>query len=210
MRSLLLLICFFISANPATAAASTGTNSTTFVFLGDSLTAGYNLDVQEAYPALVEQLAQADKRTWRIINAGESGGTTAGGVRRMAWVLKAKPQVIVIALGANDGLRGLSVVDMKKNLTQIVTQAKNAGVKVLLVGMQLPRNLGEDYRQAFSAVYAQIAHEQQIPLLPFLLDGVGGQAALNLPDGIHPNPAGHKIIAQTVYAALKQHFQDLP
>jgi acyl-CoA thioesterase I len=202
MRFLLLLLCCW--------GFSTTTMAATMVFLGDSLTAGFNVDAQDAYPALVEQLAQRDQRGWKIINAGISGDTTAGGVRRIAWALKAKPAVMLIALGANDGLRGLSVADMKKNLSAIITQAKNNGVRVLLAGMQLPKNYGEEYRQAFAEVYPALAKEHNVPLLPFLLTGVAGDATLNLPDGIHPNLAGHKIIAQTVYAALKEHFQELP
>ncbi|MBA3687012.1 MAG: arylesterase [Planctomycetes bacterium] len=177
--------------------------ATTVVCLGDSLTAGYGLTEDQAYPAVVERLAQADGRAWRVVNAGVSGDTTAGGLRRLAWALKAKPDILLLALGANDGLRGVPVAQTKRNLGEIVERAQATGARVLVAGMQLPTNYGADFREAFAAVFPAVATAARAELLPFLLAGVGGDAALNQADGIHPNADGQQRIAALVYAALK-------
>ncbi len=174
----------------------------TIVCLGDSLTAGKGLDESQAYPALVQQLAQAESKSWRVINAGISGDTTAAGLRRIRWALKAKPDVVFIALGANDGLRGLQVTDMEKNLRAIIEKCRAAGATVVLAGMQLPTNYGEDYRTAFAAVYPALGKEFTIPVMPFLLQDVAAVAALNQADGIHPTAEGQQIMAKNVYQFL--------
>ena len=200
MLRLLLLIVAFLAPLPAA----------TIVCLGDSLTAGRGLDEAEAYPALVQDLARADGLTWTVVNAGVSGDTSAGGLRRLGWVLKAKPTWIVVALGGNDGLRGQPPEETRRNLDAICTQATAAGTKVALAGMQLPANYGEEYRAAFTKLFPAIAAERALPLLPFLLDGVGGKAALNQADGIHPTAEGQRIIAAHVYAFLKPLIESRP
>jgi acyl-CoA thioesterase I len=174
------------------------------VFLGDSLTAGYGLSAEEAYPALVGAALAADARTasWTVSNGGVSGDTSAGGLRRIDWLLRGKPQVVVIALGANDGLRGLPVAQLEANLRGIVAKVRAAGAKALLIGMRLPRNLGATYTNGFEAVYPRLAHELDLPLLPFLLNGVALDPTLNQADLVHPNARGHQVIAKQVTAWL--------
>jgi acyl-CoA thioesterase-1 len=176
--------------------------SKTILFLGDSLTEGYQLAKEDAFPALVEVELKKKFSNIKVINGGVSGATTASGVKRLGWYLKSRPDIIVLALGSNDGLRGLNLDQSEKNLSEVIEKAKAANMKVLLVGMKMPTNYGENYRKSFEKLFASLAKKYNIPLLPFLLEGVGGKPALNLPDGIHPNPAGHKIMAQTVLKSL--------
>lgn len=192
LRLLLLLVAFFASLPAAT-----------IVCLGDSLTAGRGLDEAEAYPALVQDLARADGLAWAVVNAGVSGDTSAGGLRRLAWVLKAKPTWLFVALGGNDGLRGQPAEETHRNLNAICVQAIAAGTKVALAGMQLPANYGDEHRLAFAKLFPAIAAERTLPLMPFLLDGVGGKPALNQADGIHPTAEGQRIVARNVYTFLK-------
>jgi len=174
------------------------------VILGDSLTAGLGLPEEQAYPALIE--AELRRRGWAIevVNAGVSGDTTAGGRSRLAWLLRQRPQILVVGLGANDGLRGLSVSEMEANLRAILEASREQGVSVLLTGMQVPPNYGAEYAARFAAVFPELAADFGVPLVPFLLEGVGGRADLNLPDGIHPNAAGHRIIATHLLPALEE------
>jgi acyl-CoA thioesterase I len=178
----------------------------TVAFLGDSLTAGYGLDDSQAYPALIQEQLRLVAPQWNVINSGVSGDTSAGAVRRVAWVLKAKPAVVVVAIGANDGLRGLPVAQLEANLTRIIATISAAGAKPLLAGMQLPTNFGADYRSAFAAVYPRVAAQSHVPLLPFLLAGVAMEPKLNQADGIHPNAEGQKRVAATVLAFLRPHL----
>ncbi|HEX3134796.1 MAG TPA: arylesterase [Planctomycetota bacterium] len=175
----------------------------TIVCLGDSLTAGQGVDEDQAFPAVVQRLARADGLDWTVSNAGVSGDTSAGGVRRVAWLIKGKPDWVFVALGANDGLRGQPVTATRDNLSAIAEKFRAAGVQVAFAGMRLPTNYGEDYRTAFTALFPQIAEDKKIPLMPFLLDGVGGIPALNQADGIHPTVEGQEQIARNVYAFLK-------
>jgi acyl-CoA thioesterase I len=175
----------------------------TIVCLGDSLTAGQGVDEDQAFPAVVQRLARADGLAWTVTNAGVSGDTSAGGLRRVAWLIKGKPDWAFVALGANDGLRGQPVTATRDNLLAIAEKFRAAGVQVAFAGMRLPTNYGEDYRTAFTAVFPQIAEDKKIPLMPFLLDGVGGIPALNQADGIHPTVEGQEKIARSVYAFLK-------
>jgi acyl-CoA thioesterase-1 len=195
MLARLLLLCCFGLLVPSYGA--------TIVCLGDSLTAGHGLDEDQAYPALLQGLAQADGLDWRVINAGISGDTSAGGLRRVPWLVKAKPDWAVVALGANDGLRGLPTEALRANLLAIIDRFSAAGVRVALVGMRMPVNYGEDYRTAFDAVFPAVAKERDLPLLPFLLTDVGGVAAMNQADGIHPNAEGQRLIARSLYTFLK-------
>jgi acyl-CoA thioesterase I len=195
MRSLATFFLLLVSLGAAPAA--------TIVCLGDSLTAGHGVDEDQAFPAVLQRLAAADKLSWTVVNAGVSGDTSAGGLRRVAWLVKGKPDWVFIALGANDGLRGQPASATRENIVAMVERFRAAGVKVALGGMRLPTNYGEDYRTAFAAVFPQVAKEQTVPLLPFLLDGVGGVARLNQADGIHPTVEGQEMIARSVYTFLR-------
>ncbi|HWM94416.1 MAG TPA: arylesterase [Thermoanaerobaculia bacterium] len=168
------------------------------VFLGDSLTAGYGLEAEQAYPDLVEERLEEKGIAVRTLNAGVSGDTTAGGLARLDWLLSQEPDVVVVGLGGNDGLRGLPVEQADRNLREIVRRAKAAGARVLLLGMQIPPNYGPEYTKAFSGMYPRIAKEMDIPLVPFALEGVGGVAELNQEDGIHPTAEGQEIVADLV------------
>lgn len=172
-------------------------------FLGDSLTAGYGLPEKESFPARVAALLEDEGHAVRVVNAGVSGDTTAGGLTRLDWLLRQKPAVLVVGLGANDGLRGLAPEETARNLHQIVARARAAGVRVLLLGMKLPRNYGGDYFREFEAVYPDLSRELKVPLVPFLLEGVAGDPNLNLADGIHPNPVGQERVARTVLPYLR-------
>lgn len=167
--------------------------------LGDSITAGYGLAAEQAYPALLAPLLPG----WKVVNAGVSGDTSAGGLRRLDWVLKGKPRVVVIALGANDGLRGLPLEQLEANLRAMVAKVRAAGATPLLIGMRMPKNLGPAYTAAFDALYPRLAAELAVPLLPFLLDGVALDPALNQSDLVHPNAKGQQVIAAKVAAWLK-------
>jgi len=173
------------------------------VALGDSLTAGLGVAADEAYPALLQARLAREGLAYRVVNAGVSGDTTAGALRRLDWVLRARPAIVIVALGANDGLRGLPVAALRDNLVAIVTKLQASGARVLLAGMRLPPNYGAAYTRDFAAAYEAVARRTSAPLLPFLLDGVAGRAALNLPDGIHPNAAGQRLVADTVWRALR-------
>ncbi len=174
------------------------------LFLGNSLTAGYGLPPEEAYPALLQ--ARVDSLGWpvTIINAGVSGDTSAGGLRRLAWQLESPPDILVVALGANDGLRGLPPAMTKNNLTEIIHQARaaNPDVNILIAGMQVPPNLGPIFQKEFRDVFPSVADEMDTGLIPFLLEGVGGVTELNQSDGIHPNAAGQQRLADHVWQAL--------
>lgn len=175
----------------------------TVLFLGDSLTEGYQLSKEEAYPALVEKELRKEKKDIKVINGGSSGATSASGAKRVDWYLKARPDIMVLALGANDGLRGLKIDQTEKNLSSVIEKAQSQGIKVVLAGMQMPTNMGETYRKAFQEMFPKLAKKYKIALIPFLLEGVGGNPKLNLPDGIHPNPKGHEQMAQVVLKYLR-------
>ena len=177
----------------------------TILFLGDSLTAGYGLDKTQAFPALIQ--AKIDSLGWAfdVINGGLSGETSAGGLRRVNWLLRRKIDVLVLALGGNDGLRGIPTTEMQQNLQGIIDRAreKYPDIQIVLMGIEAPPNLGEVYTTAFRAVFPALSEKNRLPLIPFLLEGVGGIPELNLPDRIHPNAEGHRIIAETVWRVLK-------
>lgn len=180
--------------------------SQTIVFIGDSLTEGYGLDTEEAYPAQLEALYKAQGKSVKVINGGVSGSTTASATQRVKWYLRTKPDIIVLALGANDGLRGTPVSESRKNLALALQAVKAANVKVLLAEMKLPKNYGEKYRLEFEKMYTQLSQSEKVPLLAFILNGVGGVASLNQPDGIHPTAAGQKKIAENLVKALEKHL----
>ncbi len=179
------------------------TDARRVVFLGDSLTAGYGLDPAEAFPSLIERQLASEGMSVTVVNAGVSGDTTAGGLRRLDWILKQKPEVLVVCLGGNDGLRNLDVAASKENLRKIIVGAQAAGSRVLLLGMMIPTNYGPEYREKFASIFPALATEFGIPLVPFALEGVGGVPELNLPDGIHPTARGHEIVASNVIGPLR-------
>ena len=173
------------------------------VFLGDSITAGYGLEADQAFPALVERTLKDEGLVVRVTNAGVSGDTTAGGLRRLDWVLRQSPDVLVVGLGGNDGLRALAPKASEDNLRAIVRKAREAGASVLLLGMLIPPNYGPEYTQQFREIYPRLAEELDVPLVPFVLEGVGGDPELNQPDGIHPTAAGHRIVADNVLPQVR-------
>ena len=172
------------------------------VFLGDSLTAGLGLPVAQAYPSLIGARLAARGTGWTVVNAGVSGDTSAGGLRRLEWSLDGGAALLVVALGGNDALRGLPPDDLARNLDAIVAKAQGLGVRVVLAGMEAPPNNGPEYTARFRQAYADVAVRHGVTLLPFLLDGVAGIAALNQADGIHPNQAGAARVADTVWRVL--------
>jgi acyl-CoA thioesterase-1 len=177
----------------------------TIVVLGDSLAAGFGVDPSEAFPALLQN--KIDEAGWNftVVNAGVSGDTTAGGLRRIDWLLKRKIDTLILELGGNDGLRGIPVEATRTNLQAIIDHARRArpGMRVIIAGMQMPPNMGEEYNRAFENIYPALAKTNDAALVPFLLKGVGGRPELNQPDHIHPTAEGHKIVAENVWKALK-------
>jgi len=177
------------------------------LILGDSLTEGFGIMEQEAYPFLLERLLNSDfssntGKTYQVINGGISGSTSSGGVSRIEWFVKAKPDFLILALGGNDGLRGVPVEETKNNLSMILRTAREKNIPTLLTGMKIPPNYGQVYTKKFSEIFPELAKKHKVPLIPFLLEGVGGVPEMNLPDRIHPNPEGHKVISKTIYSTL--------
>lgn len=180
--------------------------ATRVLILGDSLTKGYGLLPEQAYPALLQQrVAKAGITGVEVLNGGVSGDTTAGGLRRMAWLMKKRIDVLVIALGGNDGLRGIAPEETAKNLQAIIDAARkeNPNITLILSGMEMPENMGETYTGAYRKIFPDIAKKNDIALIPLLLDGVGGVKELNQPDFIHPNEKGQETVATTVWKALE-------
>jgi acyl-CoA thioesterase I len=186
----------------STPVASARSGERVVVALGDSLTAGLGVAAEEAWPALVDARLRREGYPYRVVNAGVSGDTTAGGLRRVDWVLRSRPEVAVVALGANDGLRGLGTEAMEANLLAIVDRLRAGGVRVLVVGMEVPPNYGAAYARAFRGVFVDVARRTGAALMPFLLDGVAADPRLNQTDGIHPNAAGHRAIAERIWPHL--------
>jgi acyl-CoA thioesterase I len=172
------------------------------VILGDSLTAGLGLDRDLAFPALLQKHLDRLGHRYEVVNAGVSGDTTAGGLRRLEWSIEGNTRVLVIALGGNDGLRGLPVSDTRKNLDEIITRARQRGIVVVLAGMEAPPNYGGSYTTQFRQVFRDLATEHGVVFIPFLLEGVAGVPALNQPDGIHPNAEGARAVEQLVWTAI--------
>ena len=180
-------------------------SSQTIIFFGDSLTAGYQLDPQEAFPARIQEIIDSLQLGYKVINAGLSGETTTGGLNRINWILNQKADVFVLELGANDGLRGIPLSETKQNLQAMIdtVRSRNAKTEIILAGMQIPPNLGQDYTEEFRQLFTDLAADNNIPLIPFLLEGVAGIPELNLADGIHPTPEGHRIVASNVWEVLE-------
>ena len=188
---------------PTPPAATRSAAGPRVVFLGDSITAGLGLDAEQAFPALLAETLRAEGLPVQVVNAGVSGDTTAGGLRRLDWLLRQKPDVVVVGLGGNDGLRGLELKASEQNLRDIVRKSRAAGADVLLLGMLIPPNYGPEYTSQFRDLYPRVAKELDVPLVPFVLQGVGGNPRLNQPDGIHPTAEGHRIVAQNVLPHLR-------
>ncbi len=175
------------------------------LFYGDSLTAGYGLSTEEAFPTIVGKKLNEKGKVTKVVNAGLSGETSAGGLNRLDWVLKQPIDVFVLELGANDGLRGLPLTETEKNLQLIIDKvtAKYPAVKIVIAGMLVPPNMGPDYTAAFRKIFPDLAKKNKATLIPFLLQGVAGDEKLNIGDGIHPNVEGHKIVADNVLKVLE-------
>jgi acyl-CoA thioesterase-1 len=174
----------------------------TILFLGDSLTEGLGLEEGESFPSLLDQRFEAEGRSIKVFNAGISGSTSASGLSRLQWYIRSQPDLMVLSLGANDGLRGLSVDEMKANLAKTIEYAQANGVEVALTGMLTPPNMGPEYSESFARVFPDLAAQYELPFLPFLLEGVAAIPELNQGDGIHPNVEGTKIVAETLYQFL--------
>jgi len=194
MRFIALSLFFLVSVSAFAAKV---------VILGDSLTEGYGVARERAFPALVEKELRSRGKTVTIVNGGSSGATSASGPSRLQWFLKGKPDILMLALGANDALRGFDLAATEKNLASVIEAAQKAKVKVVLAGMKAPTNYGEDYRRKFEALFVTLSKRYSVPLLPFLLEGVGGNPALNIADGIHPNENGHEVVAKLVVKTLE-------
>ncbi|MFA6286367.1 MAG: arylesterase [Opitutaceae bacterium] len=199
-----LLFLLFLAGT--TSAATSGTGTKTVLFFGDSLTAGYGLEDASAqsFPAVIQQKIAAAGLPWRVVNAGLSGETSAGGLRRIDWILRAPVDVFVLELGANDGLRGLPLDAIRNNLQAIIdrVRAKNPSVKIVVAGMKMPVNLG-DYANAFADIFPTLAKANQAALIPFLLENVAARPELNQPDGIHPTAEGARLVADTAWKTLE-------
>jgi acyl-CoA thioesterase I len=177
----------------------------TILFFGNSLTAGYGVEPSQAFPALIQNKIDSLGLPYRVVNAGVSGETSSGGNSRIDWILKQPVDVFVLELGANDGLRGVPVAETKRNLQSIIdkVKAKYPDVELVLAGMQVPPNMGPQYTSEFQDIFPELAKKNDMELIPFLLEGVGGEAKLNLEDGIHPTAEGHKIVAENVWEVLE-------
>jgi acyl-CoA thioesterase-1 len=197
-------------ASPAAVADRADSTATatkkTILFFGNSLSAGYGLDdPRQAFAGLVLSRLDSLGLPWTVVNAGVSGETTAGGEGRIDWILKQPVDIFVLELGGNDGLRGIPVTETRENLQTIIDKVRSAypNVKIVLAGMMVPPNMGPDYGKEFEKIYPELAAKNKVTLIPFLLEGVGGEPSLNLPDGIHPTPEGHRIVMETVWKALQ-------
>lgn len=188
---------------PAAASAPFSDNAPVIVALGDSLTAGYGLAEEESYPSLLQAHLRKAGYPQRVVNAGVSGDTSAGGLARLDWVLQQPVQVLIVCLGANDGLRGLDTEAMRRNLEAIIVKGQKAGATVILAGMHMPTNYGPVYRRRFDAVFPALARKYKLPFLPFLLEGVAGKPALNQADGMHPTAQGARLVEENVWKVLR-------
>ena len=182
--------------------------SKTILFFGDSITAGYGIDSYDAFPALIQEKLDQSGYNYRAVNAGLSGETSAGGVRRVDWILQQKVDIFVLELGGNDGLRGIDPADTKRNLQAIMDRVWETYPDVIMVltGMEAPPNMGEAYTTAFRSIYRELADENEVIFMPFILEGVAGDPDLNLPDGIHPTEEGHEIVARNIWSLIEPHL----
>lgn len=178
------------------------------VIIGDSLTEGYGVAKEAAYPAVLEKKITEINKNWTVINSGVSGSTSASGLGRLKWQLKSKPDLLLLALGANDGLRGLKPSVTEANLAEVLELAKKEKIKVILCGMMMPPNYGKNYQKEFSELYPRVAKKYGVQLISFFLNGVAGRSEFNLEDGIHPNEKGHQIIAQNIFNEIQNEIKN--
>ncbi|NIQ00757.1 MAG: arylesterase [Nitrospinaceae bacterium] len=183
--------------------SSAGYAEPVILAFGDSLTAGYRVDARDSYPARLQRLLREKGYSYKVVNAGVSGDTTAGGAARIGWALQHDPEIVIIQLGANDGLRGLPIREMRRNLGLIIEACRKKGAKVLLAGMEITPNLGEEYSREFREVFPELAKKYDVPLLPFFLKDVAARPELTQPDGVHPLAEGYAIVTQTVWHHLE-------
>jgi len=204
-RMMLGLLCGAIGSMCSAEDGTAGETAARVVFLGDSLTAGYGIDPNDAFPARVSEMIEAAELPFEIVNAGLSGDTSAGGLRRLNWLFRSPVDVLVIAVGSNDGLRGFDLEATRGNLHQIVTQVRSTfpSADIVLAGLQVPPNLGPEYSLEFKSIFFELAETENLTLIPFLLEGVAAVRELNQADGMHPNEKGHKIVADTVWKILR-------
>ena len=205
---LVLLISPFL-LSPALRILANEPNVRTVVFLGDSLTAGYGLSLEKAYPAVIEEKIAQANLSWRVINAGLSGDTSAGGLGRINWLMRGKIDILILALGANDALRGFAIEATKRNLQAIIDKIKKQypDAVIIIAGMQAPPNMGKTYAEKYNGLFPELAKKNNTGLIPFLLEGVAAVPALNQADGIHPTEEGQKIVAQNVWKVLVPHLE---
>jgi acyl-CoA thioesterase I len=194
---------YFLALIVASDAMAQQTN--TILFFGDSITAGYGLDEEQSFPAFIQEKINDNGHSYHVVNAGLSGETSAGGLRRIDWVLQQHVDIFVLELGGNDGLRGIDPANTKENLQGIMNKVKEKypNAAIILTGMEAPPNMGSDYTAAFRSVYSDLAQANDVLFMPFILEGVAGDPELNLPDGIHPTEDGHRIIAENLWVYLK-------
>jgi acyl-CoA thioesterase I len=181
------------------------------LFFGNSLTAGYGIEEEDAFPGLVAQRVDSLGLDYRVINAGLSGETTASGLSRLDWFLEEEPAIFILELGGNDGLRGIAVEETKKNLKNMIqmVSSRYPNTRIILAGMQIPPNMGQAYTASFERIYPEVSQEENVTLIPFLLEGVAGEKELNLPDGIHPTEAGHKLVFATIWPFLQEKMVEI-
>ena len=197
------------SVAPAPAAAAV-VQGPKVAFLGDSISAGLHLPSDQAFPAVLQRTLAARGKPFELLNAGLSGDTSAGGLRRVDWILKQKPALVVVELGANDGMRGQPIGEIEQNLRAIIERIHERGAAVLLLGMRLPPSYGQSYAEGFDAIYPRIATELKVDFVPFFMQSVATDPKLNLPDGIHPTQQGHERLAETVAGPLERALAALP
>ena len=202
MKTLVLLL-FSVMGIAQTVSKTVSAPTQTLVIIGDSITEGLGVKSEDSYPELLQIKVQHEGKNWKVINHGVSGSTSASALSRVNWILKTPPQLVILALGANDGLRGLQPSVTESNLDQAIVALQKAKVKVLLVGMKMPPNYRGKFRTEFEQMYPKLAKKHKIRLMPFLLEGVGGIPGLNQKDGIHPNAQGHAIIAENLYKFIQ-------
>ena len=208
LKIFFLLCCFVIAASDLSAQNN---DEKTILFMGNSLTAGFGLDPSEAFPALIGEKIKSAGMNFKVIAAGLSGETTTSGLRRIDWLFKQKVDVLVLELGGNDGLRGITLKLTKQNLQDMIDKARtyNPKIRVILAGMEVPPNMGDTYTAEFRKMYPELSKKNNVTLIPFLLEGVGDRPELNQRDGIHPTAEGHVIVAETVWKYLKPVLQSM-
>lgn len=216
IAALALTLAWAAEPTPATGVSRAGSTNAaaekTLVVLGDSLSAGFGVDPAEAWPARLQEMIRREGLPWKVVNAGVSGDTTAGGLRRLDWILRKPLDGLLLELGGNDGLRGLPLEATRTNLQAVIerTRARHPKARIVLAGMRMPDNFGEAYTRQFEGLYRELAQTHRIVLIPFLLEGVGGRPELNLPDQIHPNAEGHRRVATNVWQVLRPVLAETP